>query len=108
MGGEGREQMDRHVAALLPYNPRLSLRRRVTDCGNPREGRDQMDRHVASLLPYNPRLSLRRRVADCGNPREGRDQMDRHVAALLAMTGGGGKVHGHDYPTARRWSELSR
>src|SRR5690606_30933273 len=40
----------RHVAALLPYNTRLSLRRRVADCGNPREGKDQMDRHVASLL----------------------------------------------------------
>src|SRR5690606_40684288 len=42
--------MDRHVAALLPYNTRLSLRRRVADCGNPRDWRDQMDRHVASLL----------------------------------------------------------
>src|SRR5690606_14616239 len=41
--------MDRRVAAP-PYKTRLSLRRRVTDCGNPREGRDQMDRHVAALL----------------------------------------------------------
>src|SRR5690606_28943248 len=31
------------VRALLPYNTHLSLRRRVTDCGNPREGKDQMD-----------------------------------------------------------------
>src|SRR5690606_35254500 len=28
----------------------LSLRRRVADCGNPRDCRDRMDRHVASLL----------------------------------------------------------
>src|SRR5690606_5510317 len=46
---QGRDQMDRRVASLLLYNTRLSLRRRLTDCGNPRE-RDQMDRHVASLL----------------------------------------------------------
>src|SRR5690606_10893933 len=32
------------------YNTRLSLRRRLADCGNPRKGRDQMDRHVAALL----------------------------------------------------------
>src|SRR5690606_37983857 len=80
--------MERPVAALLPYNTRLSLRRRVADCGNPRERKDQMDGHVASLLPYTTRLSLRRRLADCGNPRDWNDQMDRHVAALLAMTGG--------------------
>src|SRR5690606_8565210 len=109
-----------------------SLRRRVADCGNPRESRDQMDRHVASLLamtgggksswpaspngfgvgpshvasllPYKTRLSLRRRAADCGNPRESRDQKDRHVASLLAMTGGGKS----SWPSPPRGSALVR
>src|SRR5690606_14603947 len=33
----------------------LSLRRRLGDCGNPRDWRDQMDRHVASLLAMTNR-----------------------------------------------------
>src|SRR5690606_20947459 len=85
----------------------LSLRRRLGDCGNPRESKDQMDRHVASLLVERTSgacmspvsflseagaalrsgllmntlcLSLRRRPADCVNPRDVRDRMDGHVA----------------------------
>src|SRR5690606_12389502 len=69
------------------------------------QGRDQMDRqslrschttHICHCEGGLPTAAI-----------QGRDQMDRHVAALLAMTGGG-EVHGHHYPTARRWSELSR
>src|SRR5690606_11219544 len=39
--------MDRHVASLLPYNTHLSLRRRVADCGNPRQGSDGSPRRFA-------------------------------------------------------------
>src|SRR5690606_25690755 len=46
--GGGNELLQLRSGLLM--NTHLSLRRRLADCGNPREGRDQMDRHVASLL----------------------------------------------------------
>src|SRR5690606_9427882 len=85
--------------ALLPYNTHLSLRRRVTDCGNPREGRDQMDRHVASLLamtgggksswPPSPNgLALVRALAMTGGGRSSLPSSPNGLALVraLAMT----------------------
>src|SRR5690606_12560459 len=47
IAGEEGVELDRHAASLLPYNTRLSLRRRVADCGNPREGSDGSPRRCA-------------------------------------------------------------